>query len=509
MTHPEESFDDSTPLPPEPTHEDPSYEDFTASYSDIVPEFGGSVTRYSGDDFRRDRKGYRGSGEVAQQRTFGRQPPQDREAEMGVLGAMLVSPTAIVDIIEKLTPDDFYLPAHQLIYQAMLDLFSDASSIDPIVVAARLDRNNDLERVGGAPYLHTLLNVVPTPANVSYYADIVAEKAILRRLVDAGTRVVQLGYEGTEGAEVDTVLDLAQQQVFNISQKRTTEDYAVLADILEPTMDELDQIASVGGLARGIPTGFIDLDNLTNGLHGGQMIIIAARPGVGKSTLALDFMRSCSIKHGKTSCIFSLEMSKSEIVMRLLSAETEIKLSDMRSGRMSDDQWARLAQRVGEIDQAPLFIDDSANLTMMEIRSKARKLKQKHDLQMIVVDYLQLMSSGKRVESRQQEVSEFSRQLKLLAKELDVPLIAISQLNRGPEARTDKRPQIADLRESGSLEQDADMVMLLYRPDSQDKDDERAGEADIILAKHRGGPIDTIPVAHQLHYSRFVDLARG
>lgn len=492
------SFDDSdVPLPPEP-----AFNDFPAEYP--------------GDDFRSDGRGYKGSkgfrgnnGGAPAERTFGRQPPQDIDAEMGVLGAMLMAPNVVVDIIEKLTPEDFYRPAHQLIYQAILDLFSDAKDIDPIVVSARLDRNGDLERVGGAPYLHTLLSITPTPANATYYAEIVSEKALLRRLVDAGTRVVQLGYEGTEGAEVETVLDLAQQQVFAIARKDAAEDYAVLADVLEPTMDELDQIASVGGLARGIPTGFIDLDNLTNGLHGGQMIIVAARPGVGKSTLALDFMRSCSIKHGKASVIFSLEMSKSEIVMRLLSAETEIKLSDMRSGRMTDDQWAKLAQRVGEIDQAPLFIDDSANLTMMEIRSKARKLKQKHDLQMIVVDYLQLMSSGKRVESRQQEVSEFSRQLKLLAKELDVPLIAISQLNRGPEARTDKRPQIADLRESGSLEQDADMVMLLYRPDSQDKDDERAGEADIILAKHRGGPIDTIAVAHQLHYSRFVDLARG
>ncbi len=442
-------------------------------------------------------------------RDFGRQPPHDNEAEQGVLGAMLLSPNTITDIIEELIPDDFYRPAHQLIYRAILDLFSDNKDVDPVIVAGRLDRNHDLERVGGAPYLHTLISSVPTAANARYYAEIVAEKAVLRRLVDAGTRVVQLGYEGTEGAEVDVVVDMAQQEVFAIAQRNVTEDYAILADILQPTMDELDELSTHGGLARGIPTGFIDLDNLTNGLHGGQMIIVAARPGVGKSTLALDFMRSCSIKHNKASVIFSLEMSKSEIVMRLLSAETEIRLSDMRAGRMSDEAWAKLANRVGQISEAPLFIDDSANLTMMEIRSKARRLKQKHDLQMIVVDYLQLMSSGKRVESRQQEVSEFSRQLKLLAKELDVPLVAISQLNRGPESRTDKRPQLADLRESGSLEQDADMVMLLYRPDSQDKDDERAGEADIILAKHRGGPIDTVQVAHQLHYSKFVDMARG
>lgn len=438
-----------------------------------------------------------------------RQPPHDNEAEQGVLGAMLLSPSTVVDIIEVLSPEDFYRPAHQLIYQAIIDLFSDNKEIDPVIVAARLDRNNDLERAGGAPYLHTLISSVPTAANARYYAEIVAEKGLLRKLVDAGTRVVQLGYEGTEGAEIDAVIDMAQQQVFDIAKKNKTEGYSVLMDILQPTMDELDEITTNGGLAMGIPTGFIDLDNLTNGLHGGQMIIVAARPGVGKSTLALDFVRSCSIKHNKTAVIFSLEMSKSEIVMRLLSAETEVKLSDMRSGRLDDAAWAKLATRVGQIENAPLFIDDSANLTMMEIRSKARQLKQKHDLQLIVLDYLQLMSSGKRVESRQQEVSEFSRQLKLLAKELDVPLVAISQLNRGPESRTDKRPQIADLRESGSLEQDADMVMLLYRPDSQDKDNERAGEADIILAKHRGGPIDTVQVAHQLHYSRFVDMARG
>lgn len=493
------------------SHFDDSSDVAATSFDDVVPSAPSQQASFERPSTRGDRGRYGQQGGPADPpgRDFGRQPPHDNEAEQGVLGAMLLSPNTITDIIEELVPDDFYRPAHQLIYRAILDLFSDNKDVDPVIVAGRLDRNHDLERVGGAPYLHTLISSVPTAANARYYAEIVAEKAVLRRLVDAGTRVVQLGYEGTEGAEVDVVVDMAQQEVFAIAQRNVTEDYAILADILQPTMDELDELSTHGGLARGIPTGFIDLDNLTNGLHGGQMIIVAARPGVGKSTLALDFMRSCSIKHNKASVIFSLEMSKSEIVMRLLSAETEIRLSDMRAGRMSDEAWAKLANRVGQISEAPLFIDDSANLTMMEIRSKARRLKQKHDLQMIVVDYLQLMSSGKRVESRQQEVSEFSRQLKLLAKELDVPLVAISQLNRGPESRTDKRPQLADLRESGSLEQDADMVMLLYRPDSQDKDDERAGEADIILAKHRGGPIDTVQVAHQLHYSKFVDMARG
>ena len=269
---------------------------------------------------------------------------------------------------------------------------------------------------------------------------------------------MQLGYNGAEGAEIDEVVDRAQAAIYEVTERRMSEDYVSLEELLQPTMDEIDAIASRGGSSLGVPTGFVDLDEMTNGLHPGQMIIVAARPGVGKSTLGLDFARSCSVKHGMTSVIFSLEMSRTEIVMRMLSAEAKIRLQDMRGGRMSDDDWTRLARRMSEISEAPLFIDDSPNMTMMEIRAKARRLKQRNDLKLIILDYLQLMTSGKRVESRQQEVSEFSRHLKLLAKELEVPVVAISQLNRGPEQRTDKRPMLADLRESGSLEQDADMV---------------------------------------------------
>jgi replicative DNA helicase len=350
---------------------------------------------------------------------------------------------------------------------------------------------------------------VPTAANAAYYAEIVAEKAVLRRLVEAGTRIVQLGYHGAEGAEVSDVVDRAQAAIYEVTERSTSEDYTPLEELLQPTMDEIDAIASRGGVALGVPTGFADLDAVTNGLHPGQMIVVAARPGLGKSTLGLDFARSCSVKHGLTSVVFSLEMSKSEIVMRLLSAEARIRLADMRAGRMSDDDWTRMARRMSEISEAPLFIDDSPNLTLMEIRAKARRLKQRNDLKLIILDYLQLMTSGRKVESRQQEVSEFSRQIKLLAKELEVPVVAMSQLNRGPEQRTDKRPQLADLRESGSIEQDADMVILLHRPDAFERDDPRAGEADLILAKHRNGPTSTITVAHQLHYSRFSDLAHG
>lgn len=444
---------------------------------------------------------------------FDRQLPQDLAAEQSVLGGMLLSKDAIADVVETLRDDDFYKPAHALTFNAILDLYAKGEPADPITVSAELDRAGLLTRAGGASYLHHLTSTVPTAANAGYYAQIVAEKAILRRLVDAGTTVVQLGYGGAEGeiggGEVDAIVDRAQAEIYQVTERRTAEDYVILDDLLQPTLDEIDSIANNGGRASGVPTGYSDLDALTNGLHGGQMIIIAGRPGMGKSTVAMDLARSCSIKHKLPAVVFSLEMSKTDLTMRLLSAEAEIKLSQMRSGSMTDRDWQKIVRRMGEISDAPLFIDDSPNLTIMEIRAKARRLKQRHGLRLIVVDYLQLMTSGKRVESRQQEVSEFSRQMKLLAKELDVPVVALSQLNRGPEQRTDKRPMLSDLRESGSLEQDADVVILVHRPDAWDSEDPRAGEADLIVAKHRNGETRTIPVAHQLHYSRFTDLATG
>ncbi|EFV13439.1 replicative DNA helicase [Segniliparus rugosus] len=439
----------------------------------------------------------------------GRQPPQDGAAEQSVLGGMLLSKDAVADVVEILQGADFYRPAHQLIFEAITELFSKGEPADAVLVASELERRGQLGRVGGAPYLHTLISGVPTAANARYYAEIVVEKAVMRKLVEAGTRIVQYGYGGAEGQDVAEVVDRAQAEIFEVTQRKRSDEVVPLEGLLQSTMDELDSIATRGGISLGVPTGFVDLDRVTNGFHPGQMVIVAARPGVGKSTLALDFLRACSVQAGLTSALFSLEMSKMEIVMKLLSAEARIRLADMRSGKLKDDDWARLARRMSEISEAPIFIDDSPNLTMMEIRAKARRLKQRHDLKLVVVDYLQLMTSGKKVESRQQEVSEFSRQLKLLAKELEVPVIALSQLNRGPEQRTDKRPQVSDLRESGSLEQDADMVILVHRPDAFEPDDPRGGEADLILGKHRNGPTCTITVAHQLHVSRFVDMARG
>ena len=434
-----------------------------------------------------------------------RTPPQDMAAEQSVLGAMMISKDAIADVAEVLRGADFYRPSHETIHDAIIDLYGRGEPADMVTVANELQRQGELQRVGGAPYLHTITSSVPIAANASYYAGIVREKAILRRLVDAGTRIVQFGYAG-EG-DVDDLVDQAQAEVYQVTDKRNSEDYAPLSEIMDGVLDEIEAIGNREAGLYGVPTGFADLDDLTNGLHAGQMIIVAARPAVGKSTIALDLCRAASIHNNLTSVFFSLEMTKSEITMRLLSAEAKVPLNHIRNGQLSEDDWTKLARKMGEVSSAPVFIDDSPNMTMMEIRAKARRLKQRHDLRLVVIDYMQLMTSGKKVESRQLEVSEFSRQIKLLAKELEVPIIALSQLNRGPEQRSDKRPMLSDLRESGSLEQDADMVILLHREDLYERESTRPGEADLIVAKHRNGPTRDITVAFQGHYSRFVDMA--
>ncbi|MEV0370238.1 replicative DNA helicase [Streptomyces sp. NPDC050636] len=789
---------------------------------------------------------------------FERVPPQDLDAEQSVLGGMLLSKDAIADVVEVLKGEDFYRPAHELVFQAILDLYAKGEPADPITIAAELTKRGEIARVGGASYLHTLVQSVPTAANAEYYAEIVHERAVLRRLVEAGTRITQMGYAAD--GDVDEIVNSAQAEIYAVTEQRTSEDYLPLGDIMEGALDEIEAIGSRQGQMTGVPTGFTDLDSLTNGLHPGQMIVIAARPAMGKalgldtplptptgwttmgevkvgdflldadgkptrvvaatdvmvgrpcyqvtfddgttvvadaehqwltdtrasraaaqeggsgrrsrpsvkttkeiaetvrtltadqrmnhsvdnaaalelperdlpvlpytlgawlgdghsasartsgaeagavsapvpqatcadcgvpchspsskprcfrctqnhdtlqaalrtmgvladkhipedylrgsiaqrrallaglldadgtvtnagcvqfastsqvlaegvrelvvslgyrcgvsvervkgrteasstayhidfttsdvvfglaskqrvheerrrpatpplkqrfieevreitsvpvrcvqvdneahmylatrsmvpthnSTLALDFARACSIKSNLPSVIFSLEMGRNEIAMRLLSAEARVALHHMRSGSMTDEDWTRLARRMPDVSAAPLYIDDSPNLSMMEIRAKCRRLKQRNELKLVVIDYLQLMQSGgsKRAESRQQEVSDMSRNLKLLAKELELPVIALSQLNRGPEQRTDKKPMVSDLRESGSIEQDADMVILLHREDAYEKESPRAGEADLIVAKHRNGPTATITVAFQGHYSRFVDMAQ-
>ncbi len=435
-----------------------------------------------------------------------RTPPHDLLAEQSTVGGMLLSKDAVADVIETVRGVDFYIPKHEVIYDAILNLYARGEPTDVIAVTDELTKAGTLQRAGNAEYLHTLTGLVPTAANAGYYASIVAEKAVLRRLVEAGTRIVQMGY-ASEGEVVDLVNN-AQAEIYGVTGGVDTEDYVPLVDAIETAIDEIDAARGRDGEMAGVPTGFAELDDLTNGLHGGQLIIVAARPGLGKSTLALDFARSASIKHDKPSIFFSLEMGRSEIATRLLAAEASIPMHILRKGTMEQRDWDRLATVRGQIAGAPFYIDDSPNMTLVEIRAKCRRLSQKVGLKMVIIDYLQLMTSGKKVESRQQEVSEFSRALKLLAKELNVPVIALSQLNRGPEQRADKRPALSDLRESGSLEQDADIVILLHREGAYERDHPRAGEADLIVAKHRNGRTEDIAVSFQGMYSRFGDMAK-
>ncbi|MGH3457301.1 replicative DNA helicase [Aeromicrobium sp.] len=436
-----------------------------------------------------------------------RVPPQDIIAEQSVLGAMLLSKDAIDPATDALQGRDFYRPSHELVFDTITALALRGEPADAITVGAELGRRGELARVGGAPYLHTLVAGVPVTASIDYYAEIVREKAILRRLISVGERIAGFGW--AEQGEIAEIVDRAQAEVLEVDGASGSDDYKTIAELIGPTIQEIDDIQNREGDMAGLGSGFPELDRLTTGFRPGQMIVVAARPGVGKSTLGLDFCRAASIKHGVPSAIFSLEMTAAEISMRLISAEAKVAIHHMRGGGMSEPEWNAITRIITKVQGAPITIDDSPNMTMPEIRSKARRIKKQHGLGLLVIDYLQLMTSGKRVENRQVEVSEFSRQIKLLAKELEVPVVAISQLNRGSEQRTDKTPQLSDLRESGSIEQDADIVMLLNRPDAHGHgESERPGEADIIVAKNRSGPVNRVAVGFQGHYSRFTPMAR-
>ena len=437
--------------------------------------------------------------------SYERVPPQNVDAEMSVLGGMMLSKDAIADVIEILRSADFYRPAHASVYEVVIELFGRGEPADAVTVGAELKKKGELERIGGLPYLHTLVATVPTAANAAYYARIVREQAQLRSLVEAGTRIVQLGYT-TDGADVEGLINLAQSEVFAISEQRQTTDYTTLEEIVPDLYEELERNANRDGGLDGVPTGFSELDSKLNGLRAGQMIIIAARPGGGKSTLAMDICRSAAVHNTMASAYFSLEMNRTELSMRLLAAESKVFLDRMIKGELETRDWQAIARTLDKISQAPLIVDDSPNMTMGEIRAKSRRMKQQHGIQLIVIDYLQLLTSGgKAVESRQQEVSEFSRSIKLLAKELEIPIVAVAQLNRDSERRNDRRPQVADLRESGSLEQDADVVLLIHRDDMFNKDSDRRGLAEIIIGKQRSGPTGTLELEFQGQYARFAE----
>lgn len=434
----------------------------------------------------------------------GRVLPSDMLAEQSTLGGMLLSQEAVAEVFEVCKGNDFYAPKHELIFEAIVSLYGKGEPTDVITVTDELTKQGNLVRAGGADYLHTLTSIVPTAASSAYYGTIVRDKAILRRLVEVGTRIAQMGY-ANEG-EIEDIVNQAQADVYAVASAGMGEEFTTLGNSLQLALDDIEAATNRGGDMVGVPTGFAELDDLTHGMHPGQLIIVAARPAVGKSTLCVDFVRNAAIRYNKPAILFSLEMGAAEIAMRILSAETSIPLQNMRKGTVENSDWTKMAAVRGQLNEAPLYIDDSPNLTLVEIRAKCRRLVKQYGLKLIVIDYLQLLTSGKKVESRQQEVSEFSRALKLLAKELQVPVIAISQLNRKSEDTKDKKPEISQLRESGSLEQDADVVLLLHREGIGEKDHPRAGEADLILAKQRNGPTGTVTVAFQGRYSRFANM---
>lgn len=444
-----------------------------------------------------------------------RVPPQNIEAEQAVLGAMLIDKEAIAKASEILTSEDFYREAHRVIYNAMLELYNKNEAVDMVTVTEILKRDNKLEDIGGLAYITSLANVVLTAANVKYHADIVAEKSVLRQLVRVSTEIAAMGYEAND--DVGTLLDTAESRILEISNRKKKSDFTPINDVLMQSVQSIEKLLNTKGGLTGLPTGFDDLDKLTSGLQPSDFIILAARPSMGKTALALNIVQNVALRaHKKVGgdprsvAFFSLEMSKEQLVNRMLCAEAGIDSQRLRVGEMGDKDWDALWSACDLMSKAHIYIDDTAGITAMEMRSRARRLKAEHGLDLIIVDYLQLMQgSGKRNNSgdRQQEVSEISRSLKALARELNVPVLALSQLSRGVEARQVKRPMLSDLRESGSLEQDADIVAFLYREDYYNPETENK-HTELIIAKHRNGPVDTVNLFFQKQFTKFVGFTK-
>ena len=438
---------------------------------------------------------------------YDRVPPHNLDAEISVLGSMLLSKDAIAEVTELVGPEDFYRGAHRTMFEAARDLYDRGEPVDPVTLADELERRGQLEGVGGIVAVHDIVSRVPTAANAVYYAKIVAEQAVRRRLIDAGTEITRYGYDtGTGAAEA---VDAAEALVYQVAQRRSSGEFTPMKDLLAQSFELIEKLSESNSELTGLATGFIDLDRLTSGLQPSNLVILAARPAMGKSTLVMNIAAHVAVELRRPTVLFSLEMSQMELVQRVLAGEAKVDSGRLRTGKLHDSDWPKLSQAMGRLAEAPLFIDDTPGITLMEIRSKCRRLKQKHGLDLIIVDYLQLMQSHRRVENRVQEVSEISRGMKILAKELDVPVIALSQLSRKPEDRTDRRPQLADLRESGSIEQDADIVMFIYRDDVYHADSDAKGEAELIVAKHRNGPLQTVRLSFIGHHSRFANMARG
>lgn len=433
-----------------------------------------------------------------------RLPPQNLEAEQSVLGAILLDNTAMAKAMEIIVDEDFYRTAHRKVYQGMLELSDRGEVIDHITLTECLKARSELEAVGGAAYLAELVQVVASAANVRYHSKIVREKALLRGLIHTSTEVITRGYDGTTA--VDELLDFAERSVFSIAQGKLDRSFTPVNQIIKESLDVVDRLSKRKERVTGVPTGYYDLDDITAGLQASDLIVIAGRPSMGKTSLALGMAQHAALQAGAVVGIFSLEMSKPQLVLRMLSSEARVDSHALRTGRLQKEDWWRLAEAAGRLEQAPIFIDDSGALTVQQMRGKARRLKAEKGLELLIVDYLQLMQGRSDAESRQQEISDISRSLKALAKELNVPVIALSQLSRAVENRKPPIPMLADLRESGAIEQDADVVMFIYREEVYEQNTERKGIADILVSKHRNGPIGKKELFFHDRFAKFESL---
>ena len=437
---------------------------------------------------------------------FNKVPPHDLEAEQAVIGSMLTDKEAVVSAIETLKDEDFYREDNKIIYSAIMNLYSRGEPIDIITLKSELSTMGKFEAVGGLEYLAELPEKVPTTANVDKYIKIVEEKSTLRTLIKTANELITLGYDPTQ--EVEELMDAAEKKIFNVMQGRNQKGYSSLKDVLVDTFVELEQLYNRKEHITGVPTGFTDLDYKTAGLHGSDLVLVAARPAMGKSAFALNIATNAAVRANTPVALFSLEMSKEQLVNRILCSEALVDSNKVRTGKIDDDDWAKLAQASGILSEAQMYIDDTPGLSVMEIRAKCRKLKLEKNIGLVVIDYLQLVqgSSKRAAGSREQEIAEISRSLKILAKEINVPVIALSQLSRAPEQRPDHRPMLSDLRESGSIEQDADIVMFLYRDDYYNQDSEKKNVAEVILAKHRAGSTGTVELAWLGNYTKFGNI---
>jgi len=433
-------------------------------------------------------------------------PPQNLEAEMAVLCSMLIEEEAISHAFEILSEDAFYKQAHRLIFRAIVNLYSNSKAVDLVTLVEELKKKGELEDIGGINYLTTLSTYVPTAANVRHYAKIVKDKSMLRNLISSATTILSEAYDGQD--EARELLDKAERMIFEISSKKIEGGFVSLKEIIKDSIETIDSLYQRKTNITGIATGFDDFDKMTSGLHEGELIVVAGRPSMGKSALACCIAEHVGIALKQPVAIFSLEMSKESLAQRMLCSHARVDASRVRTGFLSQSDWPHLVNAAGKFSEAPIFIDDSSALSALELRGKARRLKSQHDLKLIIVDYLQLMDSpSMRSEGRQQEIADISRSLKALAKELNVPLIAVSQLSRKPEGRDDKRPQLADLRESGAIEQDADLVLLLFREEFYAPTDENRGIAELMIAKQRNGPTGPIKLAFIKELTRFENLS--